>query len=105
MDTIRGRDSRWRRSRGIEPIRSLGPESPEDGVNVKGIFGRALAFAAGGYVAGVLLGIGLVQAFSQNRHDKSMEAGMTGFFFAGPAVAVLAFAFSLVWQLIARRNR
>ena len=68
------------------------------------ILGYALAFAAGGYIAGVLLGIGLVNAFSQNRHDKSMEAGMTGFFFAGPAVAVLAFLGSIVYQLIARRG-
>ena len=68
------------------------------------IFGYALAFAGGGYIAGVLLGIGLVTAFSQNRHDKSMEAGMTGFFFAGPAVAVLAFLASIAYQLIARRG-
>jgi len=69
------------------------------------ILGYALAFAGGGYIAGVLLGIGLVSALSQNRHDKSMEAGMTGFFFAGPALAVLAFLVSIVYQLVSRRGR
>jgi ABC-type branched-subunit amino acid transport system permease subunit len=68
------------------------------------ILGRALAFAAGGYVVGVLLGIGLVEALSQNRHDRSVEAGMTGFFFAGPAIAALAFLVAIVWQWVARRG-
>ena len=69
------------------------------------MFGRALAVAVAGYVAGVLLGISLVQAFSPNRHDRSMEAGMTGFFFTGPALAVLAFLVSIVWQLLSRRGK
>ena len=66
------------------------------------ILGYAFAFAGGGYIAGVLLGIALVNGFSQNRHDKPMEAGMTGFFFAGPALAVLAFLVSIVYQLVSR---
>ena len=68
------------------------------------ILGYALLAALAGYVVGLFLGIGLVKAFSQNRHDKSMEAGMTGFFFAGPAVAVLAFLGSIVWQLVTGRG-
>jgi hypothetical protein len=31
-----------------------------------------------------------VYAFSTNQHDKELEAGMTGFFCVGPALAVLA---------------
>jgi ABC-type antimicrobial peptide transport system permease subunit len=68
------------------------------------ILGYAFLAALAGYVVGLVLGIGLVNAFSQNRHDKSMEAGMTGFFFAGPAVAVLAFLGSIVYQLLTRRG-
>jgi ABC-type antimicrobial peptide transport system permease subunit len=68
------------------------------------ILGYAFLAALAGYVVGLVLGIGLVKAFSQNRHDRSMEAGMTGFFFAGPAVAVLAFLGSIAWQLLARRG-
>jgi ABC-type antimicrobial peptide transport system permease subunit len=68
------------------------------------MIGYAFLAALAGYVVGLFLGIGLVNAFSQNRHDKSMEAGMTGFFFAGPAVAVLAFLGSIVYQLLTRRG-
>ncbi len=48
----------------------------------------ALGIAVGGYVVGALLGMLLVSQFSGNTHDKSMEAGMTGFFFTGPVLAV-----------------
>jgi len=69
------------------------------------ILGYALLAAIAGYVAGVILGFGCVSALSNNRHDKSMEAGMTAFFFAGPALAVLAFLGSVVYQLVTRRGR
>ncbi len=69
------------------------------------ILGYALLAAVVGYAAGVVLGFGLVGALSNNRHDKSMEAGMTAFFFAGPAFAVLAFLGSVAYQLVARRGR
>lgn len=51
--------------------------------------GRVVLFAIGGYVLGALLGIGLVQLLS-TKHDKSVEAPMTGFFVVGPIVAVLS---------------
>lgn len=53
-------------------------------------FGLAVLITIGGYLAGVVLGMVGVQLLSDNRHDKSLEAAMTSFFFFGPAVAVLA---------------
>ena len=44
-------------------------------------FGMALLIALAGYVVGVFLGIGLINAFSPSKPDKSMEAVMTGFFY------------------------
>ena len=51
--------------------------------------GISLLVVIAGYAVGVLLGIVAVNLVSTN-HDKAMEAVMTGFFFAGPAVAILS---------------
>ena len=61
--------------------------------------GLALLIGLGGYVVGVFLGIGLVKMSSASRSDKSQEAVMTGFFYVGPAVAVLSFIGALVYLL------
>ncbi|HEV8125518.1 MAG TPA: hypothetical protein VGP80_14815 [Gemmatimonadales bacterium] len=66
------------------------------------VLGLALLIALAGYVVGVFLGIGLVKLSSSSRPDKSMEAVMTGFFYVGPAVAVLSFIGALIY-LIARK--
>jgi hypothetical protein len=58
--------------------------------------GLAFLIALGGYVAGALLGIGLVQLCS-TKHDKSVEAPMTGFFVVGPLVALLTFIGALLY--------
>jgi hypothetical protein len=50
-----------------------------------------LLVAVPGYAAGVLLGIGLVQAFSDNGHDRAVEGAMTGAFVIGPIVALACF--------------
>ena len=65
-------------------------------------FWTALLFGLGGYVVGVLGGVVLVGLWSSNA-DKSEEAVMTGFFFLGPLVAVLACIGSVVYQMIRRR--
>jgi hypothetical protein len=52
--------------------------------------GLALLAGVVGYGVGVALGMLFVYAFSTNQHDKALEAGMTGFFCVGPALAVLA---------------
>lgn len=63
-------------------------------------FGLTVLFLVVGYVVGVGAGIGLVHLLSDNRHDKSMEAAMTGFFVAGPIVALLSAAATLAFRLI-----
>lgn len=60
--------------------------------------GLALLLAAGGYIVGVLLGVALVNLFSSPKPDRSMEAVMTGFFVAGPAVALLTFVGALIYH-------
>lgn len=53
-----------------------------------------------GLVAGYLLGAGagaaLVQLFSANTHDKSLELAMTSLLVAGPLGAVLGLVMGLV---------
>jgi hypothetical protein len=44
--------------------------------------------------------MGLVNLMSSNSHDRSVEAAMTGAFFIGPLVAVLAFVATLAYLLI-----
>jgi hypothetical protein len=55
-----------------------------------------------GYGIGVGAGFGLVHLLSSNRHDKSMEAAMTGFFVAGPIVALLSAGGMLAFRLLAK---
>jgi len=45
--------------------------------------------ALGGYIIGMLGGMFLIEAFSSNRHDRSVEAAMTGAFVVGPLIVVL----------------
>lgn len=54
-----------------------------------------------GYFVGVIGGAILVSLLS-NKHDKSVEAAMTGFFFTGPVLAVLSFIASLIYFLMKR---
>jgi hypothetical protein len=68
-------------------------------------FGIAVLVALVGYGLGVLGGIGLVDAFSSPKPDKSMEAVMTGFFYVGPAAAVLGFLGALFYQSTRRKDR
>jgi hypothetical protein len=48
------------------------------------------------YVAGFAGGAFLINQFSSNVHDRSLEAAMTGAFVIGPAVAVIAFIAALI---------
>ena len=54
------------------------------------------------YVGGALLGVGLVQVFSDNSHDRGLEAAMTGAFVAGPLAALVGFVVGAGWY---RRRR
>jgi hypothetical protein len=65
--------------------------------------GWALLWGVGAYAAGAIIGMLLVAAFPTNIHDKDLEIGMTGFFFAGPLAGIGGFIHSLAWPR--RRGR
>ncbi len=67
------------------------------------VFLKALGVGVLGYAVGALAGCGLVTAFSDNRHDRSVEATMTGAFATGPLLAVVGFVAALI--VFARRRR
>lgn len=50
-------------------------------------FGLVVLAGIGGYLAGFFGGMFLIEAFSSNRHDRSLEAAMTGAFVIGPLMA------------------
>lgn len=52
--------------------------------------GAAILVALVAYAVGIGLGILLVNFVSTNRHDRAVEAIMTGLFFGGPALAILS---------------
>jgi hypothetical protein len=58
--------------------------------------GFGLLFGAGGYIVAAIACYFLVLQFSQNQHDREVEAAMTSIFFFGPAAAVLAFVVGFV---------
>ena len=62
--------------------------------------GLSLLAAVIGYFVGLFGGMVLINLMSSNTHDKSVEAAMTGAFFIGPLVAVLAFVITLTYLLI-----
>jgi hypothetical protein len=64
-------------------------------------FGWAVAAAVAGYCFGMLSGMFLIEAFSSNRHDQSVEAAMTGAFVVGPLMAVSA----VIMVLVVRARR
>ncbi len=59
-------------------------------------FGLAVLGGLGGYSIGLVSGMFLIEAFSDNRHDRSVEAAMTGAFVVGPLMAVVAVIVVLV---------
>ena len=66
--------------------------------------GLSLLAAVIGYIVGLFGGMGLINLLSSNNHDRSLEAAMTGAFFIGPLVAVLAFIITLVYLLMHNRT-
>jgi prepilin signal peptidase PulO-like enzyme (type II secretory pathway) len=55
-----------------------------------------LLCAVAGYPIGAIVGYFLIQWFSSNLHDRSVEAAMTGAFVFGPLGAVIAFVLGFV---------
>ncbi|MFN0120081.1 MAG: hypothetical protein ACKV2V_06235 [Blastocatellia bacterium] len=68
------------------------------------IIGLSIVAAIGGYVAGFIVGMILINRFSSNTHDRSMEAAMTSAFVIGPLGAILALALTLVSQLMRQQR-
>lgn len=58
--------------------------------------GIALLYAIVGYVVAAIAGYFLIDAFSANTHDRSVEAAMTGVFACGPLGAAVAFIVGFV---------
>jgi hypothetical protein len=66
-------------------------------------FGLALLAGIGGYIAGLFGGMVLIETFSSNRHDRSLEAAMTGAFVIGPLMAAVAVIVLLIFRSRAAR--
>jgi len=60
--------------------------------------GIGLLCAIGGYFVGAFGGYFLIEWFSSNVHDRSVEAAMSSIFVWGPFGAVVAFAVGLIWS-------
>lgn len=60
--------------------------------------GVGLLFAIAGYFVGALAGYFLIEWFSSNVHDRSLEAAMSSVFFCGPLGAVVAFIVGFIWS-------
>lgn len=64
----------------------------------------ALLAAVIGYVVGLVGGMMLINSFSSNSFDRSMEAAMTGAFVTGPLLALVSFIAILTYLLMHRKR-
>ena len=53
-------------------------------------FGLALLAAAGGYAVGTFASMTLIERFSSNQYDRSLEAAMTSALIVGPLIGLLS---------------
>jgi uncharacterized membrane protein YeaQ/YmgE (transglycosylase-associated protein family) len=58
--------------------------------------GTGLLCAIGGYFVGAFAGYFLIEWFSSNVHDRSLEAAMSSIFVWGPVGAVVAFVVGFI---------
>ena len=54
-------------------------------------FGIGVAWAIGSYAIAAFAGYWMIQWFSSNTHDRSLEAAMTSVFVLGPLGALIGF--------------
>jgi len=59
-------------------------------------FGIGLLCAVGGYIIAAFAGYWLIEWFSSNTHDRSLEAAMTSVFACGPFGAVIGFIVGVI---------
>jgi ABC-type sulfate transport system permease component len=64
------------------------------------ILGLSILALIGGYFVGLVAGYALVNRFSPNRHDKSVETATTAAFVVGPACAGIALLTTLAYLLL-----
>jgi divalent metal cation (Fe/Co/Zn/Cd) transporter len=67
-------------------------------------FGLSLLAAIVGYFVGFFGGVLLVETFSSNPHDKSVEAAMTGAFVVGPLMATVSVIATVIYRSRPRRG-
>ena len=53
-------------------------------------FGLALLAAVGGYAVGTFTAMVLIERFSSNQYDRSLEAAMTSALVVGPLIGLLS---------------
>lgn len=53
-------------------------------------FGLALLAAVGGYAVGLFAAMTLIERFSSNQYDRSLEAAMTSALVVGPLTGLLS---------------
>jgi len=63
------------------------------------LFGLSLLAAIVRYFIGLFGGMSLVETFSSNAHDRSMEAAMTGAFVIGPLAGLVAVIVTIIYGL------
>lgn len=63
------------------------------------LFGLSLLAAIVRYFIGLFGGMSLVETFSSNAHDRSMEAAMTAAFVIGPVAALVAVLVTIIYGL------
>ena len=68
-------------------------------------FGLAMLAGMLGYVAGAIAGYFLINSFSGNPHDRSVEAAMTSVFLTGPVGAIVGFAAGMIYFRDKSRTR
>jgi divalent metal cation (Fe/Co/Zn/Cd) transporter len=61
-------------------------------------FGLVVLAGIGGYIIGLFGGMILIETFSSNVHDKSIEAAMTGAFVICPLMSVAAVIVVVVFR-------
>lgn len=88
---------------GAGPVQWTTPSAPtrKRGHSIKTL-GSLLLVGGLGYAGGVVIGMILINLVSTNQHDRGAEAAMTGFFFSGPLVALLAVIVWFVLRLLRR---
>ena len=59
--------------------------------------GIGLLCAVGGYILAAFVGYWLIEWFSSNVHDRSLEAAMTSVFVIGPFGAVVGFIVGFIF--------